>query len=71
MSRYINGIVKFWDDAKGWGFIVRLDAAEEVFVHWSGIVGRGRRGLVQGQRVKFIPEPTNRGLEARHVHKVE
>ena len=46
------GTVKFFNDQKGFGFISR-DGQEDLFVHFSNIIGSGRRTLVDGQEVEF------------------
>ncbi|HOD04505.1 MAG TPA: cold shock domain-containing protein [Anaerolineaceae bacterium] len=48
-----TGVVKMWRDDKGYGFITQEDGSE-IFVHFSGIVGNGRRSLQPGQRVGYI-----------------
>ena len=47
-----TGTVKFFNDEKGFGFISR-DGDSDVFVHFSNIVGTGRRDLEAGQKVEF------------------
>ena len=47
-----KGTVKFFNDQKGFGFISR-DGQEDLFVHFSNIIGSGRRTLVDGQEVEF------------------
>jgi cold shock protein len=64
-----TGVVKFFDDQNGWGFITRDDDDTEAFVHYSDIAveGRGRRTLTQGQRVEFTLENGPRGYAAKDV----
>lgn len=47
-----NGIVKWFDDAKGYGFIRGHDSTD-IFVHWHGIAGDGFKSLKSGQIVRF------------------
>ncbi len=64
-----TGTVKFFNDQKGYGFISREDG-EDLFVHFSNIIGSGRRTLVQGQKVNFEIGEGRRGPEARNVEAV-
>jgi CspA family cold shock protein len=62
-----RGTVKWFNEAKGYGFITPEDGRAEVFVHHRQIVGHGRKTLVEGQRVRFDVVKGLKGLEARHV----
>jgi len=61
-----TGTVKWFNEAKGYGFISR-DAGDDVFVHYSAIEGGGFRTLRENQRVEFAVEQTPKGLQAIHV----
>ena len=62
-----TGTVKWFNDAKGYGFIERSDGAEDVFVHYSSIVGEGYRSLTEGSEVEFEIEQDPKGLRAANV----
>ena len=64
------GRVKWFNDAKGYGFIER-DENDDVFVHFSAIQGDGFRSLTEGQEVEFEVEDGPKGLQAANVVKVE
>ena len=51
-SDWHEGVVKWFDDAKGYGFITGIDR-QDVFVHHRGVAGEGFRTLVGGQKVRF------------------
>jgi CspA family cold shock protein len=58
--------VKFFNAEKGFGFISR-EGGNDVFVHFSNIVGSGYRSLEEGQRVEFDIAPGRKGEEAQNV----
>ena len=66
MTEKENGTVKWFNDAKGYGFISR-EAGEDVFVHHSAIEGEGFRSLQEDQRVEFAVEQGPKGLRAVSV----
>ena len=66
MTERDTGTVKWFNDAKGYGFISR-DAGEDVFVHYSAVEGEGFRTLREDQRVEFAVEQGPKGLQAVHV----
>ena len=70
MSERENGVVKWFDSAKGYGFIQR-DSGGDVFVHYSSILGVGYRSLTEGQRVEFEVEEGAKGPQALNVHIVD
>ena len=62
------GKVKWFNDAKGYGFITHADG-RDVFVHYSSIEGDGFRSLNQGQEVEYECEEGPKGLHASVVRK--
>ncbi len=66
MSERIVGTVKWFNGAKGYGFISR-DNAPDVFVHYSAIQGDGFRNLDEGQKVEFEVEQGAKGPQAANV----
>jgi CspA family cold shock protein len=66
MNERISGVVKWFNAAKGYGFIGR-DGGDDVFVHYSAITMEGYRRLEQGQTVEFSVEEGPKGLQAVNV----
>ncbi|MCL5257031.1 MAG: cold shock domain-containing protein [Chloroflexi bacterium] len=64
-----TGVVKWFNDAKGYGFIER-EGGEDVFVHYSAILGDGFKTLTEGQQVEYDLQDTPRGPQASSVMKV-
>lgn len=64
------GTVKWFNDAKGFGFI-KQENEPDVFVHYSQIVGDGFRTLEEGQEVKFDLKEGPKGLFAENVSRVD
>ncbi len=62
----VNGTVKWFNDAKGFGFIEREGEAD-VFVHYRAIVGSGRKTLHDGQQVTFEITDGEKGPQAENV----
>ena len=63
-----TGIVKWFNNAKGYGFVTPDDGEHDVFVHFSAIEMDGYRTLKEGQRVEFEVEQGPKGLHAQHLH---
>jgi CspA family cold shock protein len=61
------GTVKWFNDAKGFGFIAPEDGSADVFVHFSAITSKGFRSLQEGQRVKFEVTQGPKGAQASAV----
>lgn len=62
--------VKWFDDAKGFGFILYNDN-EDIFVHYSAIKQLGHKTLTEGQEVSFELVRTDKGLQAKNVEIIE
>jgi cold shock protein len=69
MSERVTGTVKWFNRAKGYGFIAR-EGGEDVFVHYSAIQENGFRNLEEGQQVEFEVEMGPKGAHAVKVVKV-
>ncbi len=65
-----NGTVKWFNDAKGFGFITPQDGAKDCFVHYSAIAGSGFRTLVEGDAVEFDMVDSAKGPAAANVSRV-
>jgi len=70
MSERFTGTVKWFNPAKGYGFIGREDG-EDVFVHFSAIEMEGYRQLKEGQKVEFSIENGPKGLQAAQVIPIQ
>jgi len=66
MTDRTTGTVKWFDGAKGFGFIQR-EGGDDLFVHFSAIQGDGYRNLEEGQSVEFNVEQGRKGLQATNV----
>jgi len=65
----VQGVVKWFNDAKGFGFIQR-ESGEDVFVHFASIAGEGFRTLTEGDRVEFDVVEGPKGQQAANVVKL-
>lgn len=66
MSERYTGVVKWFDDSKGYGFISQ-EQGPDVFVHFRAIRGEGFRSLREGQQVEFDIAESPKGLQASDV----
>jgi cold shock protein len=67
-----KGTVTWFSEEKGYGLISPDDRGENIFVHYTDIVGSGFRSLKEGERVSYVPARGPMGrVVARTVHRVE
>ena len=62
-----TGIVKWFSDEKGYGFITPDDGSKDLFVHFSNIEGEGFKSLREDQRVEYEAQQGQKGPEATNV----
>jgi CspA family cold shock protein len=65
-----QGTVKWFSDAKGFGFITPDDGGPDVFVHFSAIQGQGFRTLAENDAVEYEVEEGPKGLRATNVVRI-
>ena len=65
-----NGVVKFFNTEKGYGFIKPDDGAADVFVHVTAVTAAGLTSLEQGQKISFDVEPDKKGKGPKAVNLV-
>ena len=65
-----TGTVKWFNDAKGYGFITPADGGKDLFVHHSSISGDGFKSLAEGARVEFEATEGQKGPQATNVRLV-
>ncbi len=65
-----QGTVKWFDNAKGYGFVSRENGGKDVFVHHSAIEGTGYKSLDEGQKVQFEVTQGPKGDQAINVKKI-
>lgn len=70
MDQLVTGVVKWFNDEKGYGFI-QQEGDKDVFVHFSAINGTGRRTLLEGQKVSFNITDGQKGPQAENVTIIE
>lgn len=66
-----QGVIKWFDNKKGFGFIASEESDQDVFVHFSAIGGEGYKTLIEGDRVEFEIAPSEKGLKALNVTKLQ
>jgi CspA family cold shock protein len=66
-----TGTVKWFNDAKGYGFITPADGAKDLFVHFSGIAGDGFKTLTEGAKVEYEASEGPKGPQATNVRAIQ
>ena len=66
-----NGTVKWFNDAKGFGFITPENGGDDLFAHFSAIQGNGFKTLAEGQRVTFDVTTGPKGQQASNIRKAD
>jgi CspA family cold shock protein len=66
----VTGTVKWFNDAKGFGFITPEDGGKDLFAHFSEIQGGGFKSLAEGQRVEFVVRQGAKGPQAAEIRPV-
>ncbi|MBH3411821.1 cold-shock protein [Pseudomonas putida] len=67
MSETKTGTVKWFNDEKGYGFITPDDGGADLFVHFKSIALEGFKPLKEGQKVTFVEEKGQKGMQAANV----
>jgi CspA family cold shock protein len=65
-----TGKIKWFNDAKGFGFVTPDDGSKDVFVHFSSIQGEGFKSLAEGDKIEFDVQESDKGPKAANVRKV-
>ena len=63
----VTGTVKWFDDAKGYGFITPSDGSGDLFAHFKEIQGSGFKSLKEGQKVEYEPQKGPKGMQATKI----
>lgn len=71
MATELTGKVKWFQDAKGWGFIKPDDGSDDVFAHYSAINADGFKSLKEGQAVTFEVVQGAKGRQAANITLIE
>ena len=66
-----KGLVKWFNSAKGYGFIYTEENSQELFAHYNSISMSGYKTLVDGEAVEFDIEQSNKGLQAKNIRRLQ
>jgi CspA family cold shock protein len=64
-----QGTVKWFSEEKGYGFITPDEGSEDLFVHYSGIVGNGFKSIDEGEKVTYEATQGKKGMQAENVSR--
>ena len=64
-----QGTVKWFNEDKGYGFITPDEGSEDLFVHYSGIVGNGFKSIDEGEKVTYEATQGKKGMQAENVSR--
>jgi len=67
MNDRVVGTVKWFNAAKGFGFIIPGEQGDDIFVHYTSITADGFRSLEEGQQVEYTLSVTDKGPQAQNV----
>lgn len=67
MSNTVTGVVKWFNEEKGFGFLTPSEGGKDVFVHFRSIASEGFKSLNEGQQVTFTVEQGQKGPQAANV----
>ncbi|WP_334014968.1 transcription antiterminator/RNA stability regulator CspE [Alteromonas sp. S167] len=67
MSNTVTGVVKWFNEEKGFGFLTPTEGGKDVFVHFRSIASEGYKSLAEGQQVSFVIEQGQKGPQAANV----
>ena len=70
MSNTQTGTVKWFNDAKGFGFITPANGGEDLFAHFKEIDGSGFKSLTEGQRVEYVEARGPKGMQATKIRPI-
>jgi CspA family cold shock protein len=66
-----TGTVKWFNDAKGFGFITPDNGGDDLFAHFSAIQGNGFKSLKEGQKVSYEPTRGPKGMQASDIRSLD
>lgn len=67
----MRGRIKWFDNRRGFGFIISEEEDEDIFIHYQHIDGQGYKTLKEGEYVEFELIETSKGLQAKHIKSIK